>query len=107
MLVIYRSASPQAHPTPWGFRPAVLPVLFLLLSPPAYAKQDAAAPAAPAAASSPEQPAAPVRVTCESKPGTRTECSADTSAGVVLVRSTGEAPCLLGRTWGYDQKTVW
>jgi len=25
----------------------------------------------------------------------------------VLLRSTGEAPCLLGRTWGYDQASVW
>jgi hypothetical protein len=25
----------------------------------------------------------------------------------VLVRSTGDAPCLLGRTWGYDQANVW
>ena len=25
----------------------------------------------------------------------------------MLLRSTGEAPCLLGRTWGYDQTSVW
>ena len=25
----------------------------------------------------------------------------------MLVRSRGEAPCLLGRTWGYDQNNVW
>ena len=25
----------------------------------------------------------------------------------MLVRSRGEAPCLLGRTWGYDQTSVW
>ena len=46
-------------------------------------------------------------VTCASTPGQRTECPADTSRGVVLVRSRGEAPCLLGRTWGYDQTSVW
>jgi Protein of unknown function (DUF3011) len=46
-------------------------------------------------------------VSCASKPGERRQCSADTSAGVVLLRSTGEAPCLLGKTWGYDQKSVW
>ena len=50
---------------------------------------------------------AAVRVTCSSKPGGRSECKADTSAGVVLVRSTGDAPCLLGRTWGYDQSGIW
>ena len=53
----------------------------------------------------PQTPA--TTVTCTSKPGERTQCPADTSAGVVLLRSTGEAPCLLGRTWGYDQTSVW
>ena len=49
----------------------------------------------------------PPTVACASKLGERTQCAADTSKGVVLVRSTGEAPCLLGRTWGYDQTSVW
>ncbi len=56
------------------------------------------------------QTAAPVQaatVACASTPGQRTECPADTSRGVVLLRSRGEAPCLLGRTWGYDQTSVW
>ena len=44
---------------------------------------------------------------CASKPGERTQCAADTAGGVVLVRSTGYAPCLLGKTWGNDQKSVW
>src|SRR4029079_9872215 len=34
-------------------------------------------------------------------------CAADTSAGVALVRSTGSAPCLLGKTWGYDDTGIW
>ncbi len=46
-------------------------------------------------------------VPCESKPGQRSNCPADTSHGVVLVKSTGEAACLLGKTWGYDDKGVW
>src|SRR4029079_17787318 len=25
----------------------------------------------------------------------------------ILVRSTGEAACLLGKTWGYDQTSIW
>jgi hypothetical protein len=50
---------------------------------------------------------APTTVSCASKPGERTQCAADTSAGVVLVRSTGSAACLLGKTWGYDQTGVW
>ncbi len=52
----------------------------------------------------------PPTVSCTSKPskpGERTQCPADTSKGVVLLRSTGEAPCLLGRTWGYEQSSVW
>ncbi len=44
---------------------------------------------------------------CASKPGERTQCAADTSRGVVLLRSSGDAPCLLGKTWGYDQASVW
>jgi hypothetical protein len=44
---------------------------------------------------------------CSSKPGERQDCGADTSAGVALVRSTGEAPCLLGKTWGYGDRGVW
>jgi Protein of unknown function (DUF3011) len=73
---------------------------------------------APAAAqdtqddSTTSQNAAPSQVTtatmtCSSKPGERSSCAADTSKGVVLLRSMGEAPCLLGRTWGYDQTSVW
>jgi hypothetical protein len=47
-------------------------------------------------------PALQVRITCSSEIGGREHCAADTSAGVVLIRSFGRAPCLLGRTWGYD-----
>jgi hypothetical protein len=47
------------------------------------------------------------RIACASDPGARTDCGADTSAGVVLTRSTGTAPCLLGKTWGYDDHNVW
>ena len=49
----------------------------------------------------------PVTVPCSSNLGERSSCAADTSKGVVLLRSTGDAPCLLGRTWGYDDKGVW
>jgi Protein of unknown function (DUF3011) len=64
------------------------------------AAQDRPAPPAPQA------PPAPV--ICASQPGGgRTNCPADTSAGVVLVNSTGAAACLLGKTWGYDQTSVW
>ena len=46
-------------------------------------------------------------VTCSSKPGEREHCPADTSRGVVLTRSQGESPCLLGKTWGYDDEGIW
>jgi hypothetical protein len=39
--------------------------------------------------------------------GERQVCAGDTSAGVALVKSTGPAACLLGKTWGYDDKGVW
>ena len=64
-----------------------------------------AVPAEPSAQAA-SAPAAVV-VTCASKPGSRTQCPADTSRGVVLARSSGESACLLGKTWGYDDKGVW
>ena len=66
-------------------------------------EQAVAQPPAPASQPPPQVPL----VLCESKPGQRSHCPADTSQGVVLVKSTGEAPCLLGRTWGYDDKGIW
>ena len=59
----------------------------------------------PAAAQTPgtqQQPPAAVVVPCTSKVGERQECPADTSRGVVLARSYGDAACLLGKTWGYS-----
>jgi hypothetical protein len=46
-------------------------------------------------------------VTCSSSAGTREHCAADTSAGVALIRSSGDGPCLLGKTWGYDDTGIW
>jgi hypothetical protein len=46
-------------------------------------------------------------VPCASEPGQRRTCAADTSAGVALVKSTGPAACLLGKTWGYDNAGIW
>jgi len=78
---------------------------------PASASSDNSGQAAQTAPVSPQAAAvAPqaVRITCSSRLGdARQDCAADTSAGVVLVRSIGSAPCLLGRTWGYDDKGVW
>ena len=52
-------------------------------------------------------PAVQNTIPCVSEPGQRQLCPADTSAGVALVRSTGAAPCLLGKTWGYDDTGIW
>jgi hypothetical protein len=49
----------------------------------------------------------PVRITCSSTAGVREHCAGDTSSGVVLSRSFGEASCVLGKTWGYDAAGVW
>jgi hypothetical protein len=67
-------------------------------------------PAIARAQTTPETSGAPPRaamVKCASQPGGRTHCPADTSQGVVLARSSGDSPCLLGKTWGYDDKGVW
>jgi hypothetical protein len=66
-----------------------------------------AAEAEPAAAQNPAQSTAQDRIVCESREGQRQYCPAVTSAGVALVRSTGSAPCLLGKTWGYDDGGIW
>src|SRR4051812_19925236 len=75
--------------------PAAAALAFALLQPSPLHAQETAASAQPAT------------VSCTSKPGDRTQCPADTSRGVVLVKSTGAAACLLGKTWGYDQTSVW
>jgi hypothetical protein len=46
-------------------------------------------------------------ISCASQPGERQHCTADTSAGVALVNASGAAPCLLGKTWGYDDTGIW
>jgi len=68
----------------------------------------AAGPAAPQeGAGPPSVVTEAVTVKCSSKPGERQQCPADTSKGVVLARSSGDSPCLLGKTWGYDDQGVW
>src|SRR5687768_5717676 len=96
------------HMTGVSASPLVL-VLVLLLLLGGSDLQGASTPQATAPATAEQNGAQPPQpsLTCESKPGQRTQCQADTSAGVVLLRSTGDAPCLLGRTWGYDQNSVW
>jgi hypothetical protein len=52
-------------------------------------------------------PTATMTVACSSRAGERHHCSADTSSGVLIVKSSGSLACLLGKTWGYDTKGVW
>lgn len=83
-------------------------VTVALASPPSAAQEapnlSAAAGGSSAAQNSVQTPAT---VTCASTAGSRSQCAADTSAGVTLMRSTGPGQCLLGNTWGYDQTGVW
>ena len=46
-------------------------------------------------------------ITCVSTANQRQQCPADTSAGIVMLRQSGENNCLLGRNWGYDAQGVW
>src|SRR6478672_7658278 len=55
----------------------------------------------------PANPTVTSVITCVSKTGQRQVCKADTRAGVALLRSAGDAACLLGRNWGYDDAGVW
>ncbi|MBS1839928.1 MAG: DUF3011 domain-containing protein [Acidobacteria bacterium] len=34
-------------------------------------------------------------------------CRVDTYGGVRLIRQRSEAPCVYGRTWGFDERGVW
>jgi len=58
-------------------------------------------------ASAQDAPLQRLTISCESTAGERRTCPADTAQGVALVRSTGSAACLLGKTWGYDDKGIW
>jgi len=62
---------------------------------------------APALALGTPVPSEQGRISCASQPGEREHCPVNTSAGVALVKSTGAAPCLLGKTWGYDDTGIW
>jgi ribosomal protein L37AE/L43A len=46
-------------------------------------------------------------LTCESANGKKVQCTADTSAGVRIVRPLTESVCRYGKEWGYDAKGIW
>src|SRR5262245_24368406 len=53
------------------------------------------------------QQAGSASISCASTAGTRTNCPASTASGVTLIESSGTAPWLLGKAWGYDDNGVW
>jgi hypothetical protein len=44
---------------------------------------------------------------CESEDHRIRRCNVDTRSGARLVRQMSDAPCVQGRTWGYDRDGVW
>jgi hypothetical protein len=80
----------------------------MLVTQSGYAQESSAPQTAgqPVNAQSGAQAPAP-SVTCASTGRERTSCPANTLAGIALIRSTGPGECLLGKTWGYDQTSVW
>ena len=46
-------------------------------------------------------------LTCASENGRRTQCPADTTNGVQLVRQLSEARCKEGSSWGHDKNGIW
>ena len=73
-----------------------------LVAAPAWAQTEAGAAAPQVQAAT-----VPATVICSSRAGEQQHCPADTSAGVALMKSTGTSTCLLGKTWGYDDRGVW
>lgn len=49
----------------------------------------------------------PGGIVCTSNNGERVFCETDTRDGVQMVRQIGGAPCIEGRTWGYDRRGIW
>jgi hypothetical protein len=47
------------------------------------------------------------RVTCESQSGFFRICNVPTHGYVKLVRQLSQAPCIAGRTWGYQRDQIW
>ena len=45
-------------------------------------------------------------VRCDSDRGRTDVCRVDTRGGVRLVEQRSRAPCIYGRTWGYDQRDL-
>jgi hypothetical protein len=44
---------------------------------------------------------------CPSDDGRKNWCPTDTRGGVQMVRQRSGSPCVLGSTWGFDQRGIW
>jgi hypothetical protein len=51
--------------------------------------------------------AMPQVILCIAQGAEQEHCSAEVSGDDLLVPPTGEGPCLLGKSWGYDDEGVW
>ncbi len=106
--LLQQAWSPGCRSAPWRSALLLMTLIGFLSSISGAAFADQAAPDSPKVLSdAARQAAAKLTVKCSSKAGERRHCPADTSKGVALVKSEGEAPCLLGKTWGYDDTGVW
>ena len=63
-----------------------------------------AADALPASAAPPQDQMA---LYCSSDDMQRQFCPTDTRGGVQLLRQRSEAACIFGRSWGYDDRSIW
>ncbi|WP_082672494.1 DUF3011 domain-containing protein [Luteimonas abyssi] len=53
-------------------------------------------------------PEGPARVfSCDSRDHRRNYCAADTRQGIRLLEQRSSFDCVLGSTWGYDNRSVW
>jgi Protein of unknown function (DUF3011)/Peptidase inhibitor family I36 len=49
----------------------------------------------------------PQTLTCGSRGNHRAYCAADTRGGAILVQQMSQAPCVQGRSWGFDARGIW
>lgn len=52
-------------------------------------------------------PPSSTKVICDSLDGKKNVCAADTTRGVGLIRQIGDVDCVLNRTWGYTNESIW
>jgi Protein of unknown function (DUF3011) len=46
-------------------------------------------------------------ILCESNDNRRNLCNVDTRGGVRLYRKKSDAPCVQGKSWGYNRNAIW